>query len=140
MRKTILVTLWVKIVAIVVGIVCSLFGVSFFYFGTDNGTTLHSETITANEWLFNFWLCFMAGSFVALRVERFKRIAALLVCWSVQFVPLVLTLVSFVESCLTHDSFLARYHRMECMVILFIGLLLEGLIYYNVFWKKQQNA
>ena len=126
MRKTMLVTLWFKILAIAAGIVCTLLGISFFYFGPE----VHSETITANERLFSVWLLLMVFAlFVASRTTRFRRIAALIFFWNVTFVPLALVIASFVESCLTSDSILARYHRMECMVILITGLLFEARFY-----------
>jgi hypothetical protein len=136
MRTTMFVTLWVKILAIIAGIVCTLFGISFFYFGPE----VHSEMITANERLFAVWLLLMVFLlFAASRTTRFRRIAALIFFWSVSFAPLALVIASFIESCLTRDSILARYHRMECMVILIIGLLFEARFYY-VIRNRQPNA
>src|ERR1035438_8175780 len=100
MRTTMLVTLWFKILAIAAGIVCTLFGISFFYFGPE----VHAETITANERLFSVWLLLLVFAlFAASRTTRFRRIAALVFFWSVTFVPLALVIASFVESCLTRD-------------------------------------
>jgi hypothetical protein len=136
MRTVMLVTLWLNLLAIIAAVVCSLFGVSFFYFGQE----VHTQTTASNEWLFTAWLLGVVGlGFAATRVSRVRRVAALLFCWSVSIVPLLLAFVCFLESCMTSDSTFARYYRMECMVILVIGFLFEARVYY-VFQKRQRNA
>ena len=137
MRTLVLVTLWTELLAIIAGIVCSVFGFRFFYFGP----AIHVETITFNDQLFSFFLLGIAVCFVAStrRGFRFQDIAALLFCWSVSLGFLGFASLSFVESYLTSDSTLVRYHRMECMVLLVIGVLLKARLYHGL-WRRRANA
>jgi hypothetical protein len=133
MRTMILVTLWLNLLAIIAAVVCSVFGVSFFYFGQE----VRLKTTAYNEWLFNLWLlCLGCSGFVAARVACVRRVAALVFLCCVSIVPLLLAFVCFLESCMTSDSTFARYHRMECMVILIFGILLEACFYHG-FRKRQ---
>lgn len=136
MLKLMTVTLWLKLLAIVSAAICSLFGFSWFYFEPEAQT----GTITANEWLFSFWLLgIVCCGFVATSLPRFRRLAALLFCWGVSVVPLLLAALMVVESCFVSDGNLARYYRMGCLVVLVISFLFELRVYY-VFRKRFQNA
>jgi phosphatidylserine synthase len=136
MRTLMLITIGMELLAVIAAVVCSLFGVSFFHFGPE----LHSRATAINEWLVTIWMLFMLCLvIVTTRLARFRRAAALLFYWSVSIIPLLLAFVFFLESCITNDTAFARYHRMECLVILLFGLFFETLAYYG-FHKRKRNA
>ena len=136
MRTVILVSLWMSLLAIAAGVASSAWGMSFFYFERR----LQDQTVVVNEWLLSLCAVLLICCLIfAARASRLHRVAALLYLWVVAAVPFLLAVVCFVESCLTLDSTLARYHRMECMVALIIGLLLQARSYYAI-RQRTQNA
>ena len=131
MRTVILVALWVSLLAIASAVASSAWGISFFFFERR----LQDPTVTVNEWLFSLWLAVLmliCCLIFATRASRLHRGAALLYLWVVAVGPFLLAVVYFLESCLALDSTLARYHRMECVVALIFGLLLQGGSYYAI--------
>jgi len=143
MRKLMLISLWTMLLAIIAGLTCNLFGVSFFIIYSYSGPELHSQTITINMWLFTLWLLSVPLLVIAItsvfrRTRAVPRALALLFCFDVSVVPVLLAVTTFVQSLLTSNTNLAGYHRMECMSVLVLGFLLQAGFYY-AFRKRWQT-
>ena len=63
MRAAILVGILASVLAIVTGVVCSVFGVSFFY----TGPAIHSKATVVNEWLICIWVVLIICLGVAVK-------------------------------------------------------------------------
>ena len=136
MRTLMRVTLWMKPLAIIAGVICSLFGFSFFYFGPEP----YPRKVDINEWLFPCWMLSVVGlMFIFKRAVDHRRFMGLLFCWDISVAPLMLALISFIESLMTSDSIQASSYRTGCMIILFVGFLVESRFYY-VNSKHFKNA
>jgi hypothetical protein len=132
------VSLWLKSLAITSAVICSLFGFSFFYFAP---AVVHDGIIALSDRLFAIWLLSaVCCGLIATRLARFRHITAVVFCWFISVVPLLLAIAMVVESFLVPDSNLARYLRMSCLIVLVVGLLFEARVYYYVFRNKLPNA
>ena len=136
MRSVILVSLWISLLGITAAVASSAWGMSFFYFERR----LQDPTAVVNEWLFSLWMVVLICCLIfTIRTSRLRRGAALVYLWAVAAGPFLLAVVYFIESRLTRDSTLARYHRMECVVALVIGLLLQARSYYAMRQTPQSH-
>ena len=135
LRNANVAALVLSLLGLLAGLVSTALGIPFISI-----RPVQSSASVVTEWIVTIGvLVFVGLAIAAARISYIRRPAVLLCFWGAMVGPVLVASVCFLESCLSPTVALTQQHRMECMVVLSVGLLFQAK-YYSALRNKSQDA